>query len=265
VKIVGLLSWFDESPSWVAAAITGFARICDTIVAQDGAYALFPGARPCSHPDQAEAAVLAAEAAGVGLTLHRPNDVYWGNEVEKRNHGLRMAAAHLTPGEDWLIVFDADFHMLRCNPEMIRYDLENTDLHVATYVLLDGMDYMANEKLALLANRDDLSTEWTSRTRDIYRWNPTVTVGPAHWHYSAVIDGEPTWLRGPWAERETDAVNLDQNLAVYHRTKDRPQVRRDAAKGYYDARALHKVEPAVRHEPMERILPPCAELAPAVG
>src|SRR5256885_1150092 len=110
MRVVGLLSFYDESPSWLATAVTGFARVCDAITAVDGAYALLPGARPCSHPQQAEAILSASEAAGVACTVHRPNRLFFGNEVEKRNFTFQLAGAGLT-GDDWLLVFDADYHV----------------------------------------------------------------------------------------------------------------------------------------------------------
>src|SRR5437667_11615337 len=121
VRIVGILIWADESPGWLATACTGFGRLCDHIVAVDGFYALYPGARVRSRPDQAEAVMTACEAAEVACTLHRPNDLFWGNEVEKRQLSLALAAPFLTPLEDWVCVFDADNHVYQINPEMLRW------------------------------------------------------------------------------------------------------------------------------------------------
>jgi hypothetical protein len=44
-KIWGLLSWYDESPSWLAEAVASFAPMLDGLIAVDGAYALYPDAR----------------------------------------------------------------------------------------------------------------------------------------------------------------------------------------------------------------------------
>jgi hypothetical protein len=249
MKIVGVLSWYDESPHWLATAVAGFGRLCDSIIAVDGAYALFPGARPRSHPQQAEAIVQAADAAECGLILHRPDDIWYGNEVEKRNFSLKLAGNILEEGEDWLLVFDADYHMLMCNPEMIRAELAQTDLNVATYTILDGIDFLGDEALGkYAATVDSIDHEWTCRTRDIYRWNPSIKIGPAHWTYSALVDGKRRWLRGPW-EKEVDALELDRNLVVYHRTQDRVSGRRERAKRYYDTRMEQKTEWMESYEP----------------
>ena len=234
MKIVGILSAHDESPAWLAAAVTGFARVCDAIVYCEGAYALYPGARPRSHPVQAEAVMLACESADVECVIHRPKDVYFGNEVEKRNQTLRLAGA-LQP--DWVMVFDADYHVMRCEPDVVRDMLEQTDCNVATYTLMDGMDVLAQDFTADLATKIDLSTEWTCRTRDIYRWTPDLSYGPAHFTVCGTYDGELQWVRGPELVKSgapvPPACLLEAALVATHRTKDRAKIRRDAAAEYY--------------------------------
>src|SRR6266498_603798 len=55
VRIYGLLSWYDERQDWLAAAVTSAAKLCDGIIAVDGAYALFPDSlrHPTSGAEQA--------------------------------------------------------------------------------------------------------------------------------------------------------------------------------------------------------------------
>jgi hypothetical protein len=243
VKVCGLLSFFDESAHWLATAVSGMARVCDLIVAHDGAYQLYPGARPRSHPQQSEAIIQAAEAADVGCLVYRPKDIYFGNEVEKRNEGLKIAGSLLTE-EDWVLIFDADYHILKCNPDMVRHELEQTEHRVATYTLLDGRDFQSEPNLAQYANGRPVDTEWTCLTRDVYRWHPSLAVGPLHWAYSSMVDGKKQWLRGPWTDgRLAPALDLRANLVVYHRTQDRTQVRRDTAHAYYKMREQYNTEP----------------------
>jgi hypothetical protein len=40
MKIIGLLSFYDESPAWLSACVAGIGRWCDGLIAVDGAYAL---------------------------------------------------------------------------------------------------------------------------------------------------------------------------------------------------------------------------------
>lgn len=248
MKIIGLLNWYDESPSWLATAVAGFARVCDTIIAVDGSYMLYNG-RPCSHPNQAEAIQQAAEAAGAGCIIYRPKEVWWDNELGKRNQLLRLAGALDLTRDDWLIVFDADCHPFMVNPEMVRSLLANTDLDVGTYTALDGKDFLSDAKLHEYVVRGRLDHEWTLKTRDVFRWNPTLRVGPQHWLYSVLgDDGERKWVRGPEA-LEGGACDLGRNLVIYHRTADRSLVRQEAQKFYYKMREQHGVEFLENMEP----------------
>lgn len=107
MKIVALLSWYDEPPAWLAATVTSLTKLgVAHVVAIDGAYATFPDGAARSSPDQAEALTLAADAAGMGLTLVRPRTV-WIDEVVKRAELFRHGCASAEPG-DWLLAIDAD-------------------------------------------------------------------------------------------------------------------------------------------------------------
>jgi len=258
MKIVGIISWYDEAPQWLSTAVSGFARVCDQIVAVDGAYALLPGARPCSHPMQAEAIMGAAESAGVGCLIHRPNNLFFGNEVEKRNLSLQLAAPFLTEDEDWIIIFDADCHLFRCNPPAVRGRLELTDSDIASYTYLDVENMFSNADLAKMVRDDDYSTESTGRTRDMYRWHPSLMYGPQHWQMSKEFRVEGSTERNPQFERKwlrnykagTEKVlDLDAEMVVYHRSRDRAMVRRQAQDEYYRARELHGVEPYTDGDP----------------
>lgn len=253
MKIHGVFSWYDESPSWIGTAIASLGRFCDHILAVDGAYGLYPGGKARSHPNQAETILHTAEALEVGVTLYQPKDLWWGNEVEKRNKAFDLLGAVAEDG-DWLCIYDADYHVVKCNPEALRCDLEHTDCEVATYGILDGEDWLGLDNP--LAVEAKLKTEWVSQTRDLYRWNPTLRVGPAHGDYSIQTNRaemfsnggfmsatQRTWLRGPYDLEPAEDVS--GSLVVYHRTKDRAMVRRDAQQGYYHMRDTLGVESQV--------------------
>jgi hypothetical protein len=236
VKIIGVMSWYDESASWLAASVAGFGRFCDTIIAVDGAYALYPQARARSMPEQSEAILQAAEAVGAGCIIHRPQDVWFGNEVEKRNHTLDLARAIGVEGEDWVCVFDADFTVMQAYPEAIRDHLSRTAHHVATYTILDGKDLMADEEQARIAQEIDVSTEWTVRTRSIYRLLPELRYDTKHWNVVGDLDdGRSVTLFGSAVEQVPEA-RLENALVVYHRRQARAKVRNQAAEAYYALR-----------------------------
>ncbi len=239
MRIHGIFCWYDESSSWIGTAIASLGRFCDHIVALDGAYALYPGGKARSHPHQAEVILHTAEAAGVACTLVQPSEVWWGNEVEKRNKAFSIVSAFATH-DDWLCIYDADYHALQCQPDSIRYELENTDCLVAEYGITDTEDWLSNGAQSL-AVETKIQTQWVSKTRDLYRWNPTLTVGPAHGDYSiAGEDGERLWLRGPY--ELAPAHDISGFLTVHHRTKHRAMVRRESQQGYYTMRDALGVE-----------------------
>src|SRR5262245_37066120 len=150
MKVHAILSWFDESPSWLGTAVASLGQFCDHILAVDGAYALYPQSKPRSHPQQAEVILHTAEAMGVACTLYQPQEVEWGNEVEKRNKARDSVGAYAEDG-DWLCIFDADYHVAFCKPDSLRHELENTECEVATYGIIDSEDWHSNgaEQLAV--------------------------------------------------------------------------------------------------------------------
>jgi hypothetical protein len=234
VNLIGILSWWDESPAWLSTAVAGFGRFCDTIIACDGAYALYPGGRAHSMPDQREAILAAAEAAGAGCIVHQPKDVWIGNEVEKRNHTLNLARAIGTENEDWVVIFDGDYQMMQTDPETVRARLADTHLNVATYTMLDGKDLLA--ETPELAQQVDLSTEWAVRTRGIFRLLPNLRYETKHWH--VVGDDPDGWKLTLFGDfnKEEPALQLEAALVVYHRRQARAKVRNQAAEGYYQLR-----------------------------
>jgi hypothetical protein len=240
--------WYDESPTWLGACVAGFARICDTIVAVDGAYALYPGARPRSHPEQAETILNTCEAMSVGCVIHRPRDVWWGNEIEKRNHSLQLARPFLTPYEDWVLIFDSDYQvMLLENPAHTRSLLENTDKNVGRYTLLDGRDLMADEWMANYAQQRPVDSDWTVQDRGIFRWTDDLEYVGRHWVVRGTYHGERQWLRGPdlspgQMDKASPTEDMGRNLVVVHRNKERPLSRTSSAQGYYKMREAHQVE-----------------------
>jgi hypothetical protein len=103
------LSWFDERTDWLAELVASLAAVgVDHLVAVDGAYGLYPGARGSSGSEQASVVLGAAHGAGIGVTVHVPAFPWPGNEVEKRT--VLFALGHLVaqPYDDWLVVADAD-------------------------------------------------------------------------------------------------------------------------------------------------------------
>lgn len=215
--IVGLLSWYDEDPTWLATAVAGFGRFCDHIVAVDGAYELYPGGKARSHPEQAHAIHAAAEATGAGCTVHRPNTKL--SEVEKRNLAVKLASSF---DPEWLAVFDADLHVTDCDPGMLRAELAQTRANAAAYTIRDT----------------SASGEWDAREPLIYRWTDDLAYVGNHYTITGTHNGVATSLR------DGEALELlPSTLTVRHRRADRPLERRTAADGYALLRDVLQIEP----------------------
>ncbi len=202
MRVVGLLSWYDEEPGWLAECVAAAARLCDHLIAVDGPYALFPGStrRPFSPSEQADVIARTCAGAGIGATIHAPRQPWWGGEVDKRDHMFRLAAT-MTTERDWLLRIDAD--------EIL------TDIPPDTRDLLAATGCVVAE--ATLWQRD--GTE--NRLRCLYRALPNLQIEQAHY----VVTAGPTVLRGNTAvHTEADALAL-WDLRIEHRTGQRTTAR----------------------------------------
>ena len=198
------MSWFDEDPRWLTASVTAFAKLCDHVIAVDGAFFAYPEARPASGGDQAESIVAAARAAGIGLTIHVPQTVWMGNEPAKRSCYARLVNALATPYEDWMLVLDADEEVSWVSP-LARRDLEKTDLDAAEVGIW---------------TTDEIRS-WFGPARRLYRVLPEMEYGPTHFSLSGRgEDGETVWLNGlgpKYGEPLGDALRMVTEIKVEHK------------------------------------------------
>jgi hypothetical protein len=219
MKVVGLLAWYDEPVIWLREAVDSAATLCDHVLAVDGAYALYPDGRAHSHPSQAAVILDAAHARRIGCTVHQPDRVWVGNQIEKRSLMFRLGREI---GADWFFVFDADDVLVHV-PADARERLERADEDVAVYTL-GGERYH----------------------RGLFRALPKLRVEDAHYHYLAERDGETVHLRGnEQAHRLEPFLNLT-DLRVAHRKMTRSSERLASSAAYrrlIEAQALEKTTP----------------------
>lgn len=135
MKVVALLNYYEENPSWLAETVASVSKLCSHIIAVDGAYASFPGAlkKPYSGTEQADAIYHTAIGCGMGATIHAPRDVWWSGEVGKRDFMFRLGET-LTTEDDWYLRIDAD-EILTEVPVGARTELETTAYDVAEVTL----------------------------------------------------------------------------------------------------------------------------------
>lgn len=239
MRITGLLAWYDESPVWLAAAVAGAAKLCDHIVACDGAYMLYPGGRPQSDPEQAEAILHAAYAAEVGVTIHRPETLWMGNQIEKRSVLFELGQA---TGADWFYVFDAD-DVVTHVPADARERIAAAEEHVACFTLWGTQDIEQSPEKSAAARMFAYPTESANRYfRGLFRALPGLRVEDAHYHYVAEVDGELLHLRGH--EDVHDLVpflNLT-DMRVQHRHHQRTRARLETSAAYDRVVRAHGLE-----------------------
>lgn len=234
-RVCALLSWYDESPLWLAATVASLAGLADHLVAVDGAYALFPGGEARSPVEQHEAIVEAAAAARLGLTLHVPTERWAGNEVEKRNATVELAR-QVADEDWWLFVIDAD--MVVAHAEGVRQALAEAPEDVAAYELVTRDDPHRNETVAKYARESLWQKQSRQPLRGIYRALPHLRFEGAHYVVRADCPGEPA--RYLWGREDLHALapaaDVRLELRVEHRSHLRDRERADQARGYYRVR-----------------------------
>lgn len=233
MKIHGVLNWFDESPSWLAACVASLAQVCDHVVAVDGRYSLFQHDMAASPIEQAETIVETAAGAGIPLTLYRPVEPYVGDEVEKRSLSLRLVLAQAEPMKDWLLVCDADCVITQVSP-FLRHDLELCEEHAATVEVQEHLDVLNPAAPVAVAHMVSTPETSASGVTLFYRVLPGMRYEGTHYSLSGSVNGQKTWLWGhPNAVQPFDARHA---LTMRHRNTHRPIRRREQASAYYETR-----------------------------
>jgi hypothetical protein len=217
VKIVGLLSWFDEDPRWLSELVASLPLIgVSHLAALDGSYLLLGAERHLSPTVQPTALLAAGEAAGVDVTVGAPPQP-WKDEIEKRTMLFRLGESLAEP-DDWYFVIDADEVVRnRCDVGSV---LRETTAHAAKVTL------WSKEPRAL------------QRSRRFFRAVRGLTVEGNHYTY-VLPDGGRVWgneLEGPLLPAIQTAVNVE------HRTEKRNTRRKAKQRAYYRERDRLLVE-----------------------
>jgi hypothetical protein len=206
VKLIALLSWFDEDPAHLSELAVSLRDAgVDHLVAVDGRYELYPEHQYMSSLDEYEALGAAWGGMGYALTLHQPSEPFAGNEIEKRNLLFALGHALAEPYEDWFWVIDGD--ELVAEEASLRQTLEETSMDVLT-VLEYGDGHARNE-------------------RRLFRAKPQrITLKNKHSHYEC--DGDVLWGRG-------EVFSQRSGVEVFHRPHERSAKRNAARNAYYEA------------------------------
>lgn len=214
MRLIALVSWFDEQAAWLAELVASLATAgVDHVVAVDGAYALYPHGRGNSGSEQGRVVAATALGAGMGCTVHQPAFPWVGGEVEKRS--VMFALGHLAavPDEDWLVVADAD--EVWEQPHGLRDALSGTELDVAEVMLVERTGHGRSNAMI----------------RKCFRAQPGgIWVEDRHCRYVAA-DGRVLWDQARRGE-EVEALTL-MDVRVLHRPGEREAHRTVDRLDYY--------------------------------
>lgn len=211
MRVVAALSFYDEPPELLTRCVGSLAGVADTIVAVDGAYAAFPGARerPASPQEQPLAVAWAASAAGIPSWVTAFRREPWPSEVEKRAYLMEEAARRAGP-DGWVLVIDADEYV------------SQTPL---------GWREAASEaeRLVLQVSLYDRRNETAQLVRRLFRARHGLTVRNLHYRY---LTGDGRVLWGDLNEPQEPAGVL-RGFGMIHDPEGRSDDRTAARLAYY--------------------------------
>jgi hypothetical protein len=224
MKLIALLSWYDE-PAWaLTELIASLARAgVDHLIAADGAYALYPEGRAQSAGEQAQAIVAACQGAGMGVLVYSPQEVWFGNEVEKRTW-LFTAGQAIAEEGDWFWIADGD--EVVTESFKVRETLERTE-HFAGEVTIEQMF--------------DSQREGIFHLRKLFRYQPTgIHLENNHFTFWT---GDGQLLYEGYCTPRPELVDAEplHFVRVDHR-HSRSEIRQLARQQYYDRRKEHGIE-----------------------
>lgn len=238
MNIIGLLSWHQESPTWLGAAVASWSRFGIThLVACDGGYELFPEAQRRSGAEEPDAIYQIVNALGIGSLIYIPPRL-WKDEVEKRNFMFTLAETLVEdPERDWYAIFDAD-EVLSDTGGDVRKILRKTKHDVAEFTMWQTYDPFS---FGQEGSHSTLPRVTEQRHRHIFRAIPGL-----RWvdnHYTAKTpDGRI--LRGNANNVQLDEAEQIHGVRVEHRTALRDNSRRMQSYTYYARRREQGLERA---------------------
>lgn len=214
MRVIALLSYYEEIPSWLAECTASVAKLCDHIIAVDGPYIHFPGAlkKPASGTEQAETIARTAAGLGIGCTIHAPRRPWSGasgGEIAKRNFMFQLGKTFAGP-DDWFLRIDADEVLTEAWGA--REALESSEHDVAEITIWEREVNDHNAELV------DSNNDYASPFRCLFRNRDGLRIEQTHY---TVIHGEHTVLNG------LNQVPAEQlwDTRLEHRTHQRPMGR----------------------------------------
>ncbi len=190
--VTAALAWFDEPLELLDECVRHLPVMADRLVAVDGGYSRYPGAKVASPKSQAAQIRRTAKDVGIDVRIVTPNRL-WAGQVEKRSHMIALAGQ----GSDWFVGVDAD-HIWHGVRYTIRHELENVDAAFDT--VSADMFTPPNHEQPI---EETAAGEWHMNIADryihqewIFRSLPGLRVEQRHWWYSGLRGDKRVWLMG---------------------------------------------------------------------
>jgi hypothetical protein len=253
-RVIGLVSWWDESPVWLAATVSSLSRFCDHVIAVDGRYALYPDARVQSGIDQVDAVIEAARASGMGCTVHTAPATF-DDEMKKRTLMFQIGALYALTHHDCFFVLDGDEVVVE-SPEKrdVLSALEHatdTGASVVTTTLFERTDPHANAQRTDLGMKLPLEWRYECGTPRFWRAHANMRVVGYHYNYLAEDENGETlelWGQDGVVVNRPPWDSLNGRVVIENRNRLRNKQRDADRAAYYkdrDATGLEVTAPLV--------------------
>lgn len=250
-KIVGILSWFDESPTWLAATVSSMARICTHVIAVDGRYLHYDDKRVASSYAEHETIMETARGCGVGLSLHIPTKPF-ENEMQKRTLSFQLASQVAIPHHDWFMVLDGDEVIVDTpDKQYVCGELDKAAEHgvrTVTVTLRDIADPHENLERTRFGCALPIEHIVESRVPRLFRFPEKLECRGYHYNYIGIDEnGMPVelWGQDTVTQYRSKWACFTDDIVIEHRHAHRPKVRKKRREQYYQDRddiGLEKVD-----------------------
>lgn len=247
-RIIGVLSWFDESPTWLASTVASLARVCDHVVAIDGRYALYDDHRVVSEMVQHDAITHTARGAGIGCTLVVPTEP-WDDEMHKRTACFQHASLLAEKFEDWVLVIDGDEVLVEApSRDTLRSTLADAaeqNVWTGAVTLRDVADPHENPERTKLGMKLPVAHAIETTVPRLFRVGERMRVVGYHYNYVAENGhGDPVeyWGHDGAVEHRTAWTLETKWLTLEHRQQQRNKLRSQVRETYYQERNETQLE-----------------------
>ena len=252
-RIIGIISWWDESPTWLGAAVASMSRFCDHVVAVDGRYELYESNRVESGAAEVDAVIQAAAATGMGLTLHQPRRT-WRDEMEKRTYCFKLAELERESFDDWYFILDADELVIESpSKEVVKAGLDAlpTDIGAVQCGYWEKTDPLENPQKAELSRKLAIEYDWTTMSARFWRALKNMRVVGYHYNYVGENEHGETveaWGNDEAVQNRPKWHSASGDIVLENRNRLRAKNRDLARRKYYSDRADTNLEEVKRLE-----------------